>query len=94
VAVLHNGALLLATDKGSQIGYVDTDGIIHRLLNGDAVNAAGESHSGDGQWFYQNPDYYKVSEIRAVTLDALGNILITEHDAGYIRLIRFLPHDP
>jgi hypothetical protein len=93
VAFLPTGAFLLATDKGSQVGYVDTEGVIYRLLNGDAVNQAWESHAGDGRWFYDTPNEYKVSEIRAITLDPWGNILITEHDAGYIRMIRFLPYD-
>ncbi|WCJ59464.1 hypothetical protein NXS98_17385 [Fontisphaera persica] len=93
VAFLPTGAFLLATDRGSQVAYVDGEGIIYRLLNGDAVNQAGESHAGDGRWFYDTPNEYKVSEIRAIALDPFGNILITEHDAGYIRMIRFLPYD-
>lgn len=93
VAFLPTGAFLLATDRGSQVAYVDAEGIIYRMLNGDAVNQAGESHAGDGRWFYDSPNEYKVSEIRAITLDPFGNILITEHDAGYLRMIRFLPYD-
>ena len=31
----------------------------------------------------------KVSEVRSVTMDAEGNILITENDAGYVRKIDF-----
>lgn len=93
VAFLPTGAFLLATDRGSQVAYVDPEGFIYRMLNGDAVNQAWESHAGDGRWFYDTPNEYKVSEIRAITLDPFGNILITEHDAGYLRLIRFLPYD-
>jgi hypothetical protein len=32
-----------------------------------------------------------VSKVRQVTLDREGDLLITEHDAGYVRKVRFLP---
>lgn len=83
---LASGAFFLATDNGSQVWYVDTDGYIHLLLNGDFY-----AHSGDGAWFY-DPSARKVSKIRQITLDYDGNLLITENDAGYIRKVRFLPY--
>lgn len=78
------GGYLLATHEGSQILYVDAAGIIHVLVNG----SYGGTHSGDGQWFYAPG--YKVSEIRSVSMDHQGNILITENDSGYIRRVDFL----
>jgi hypothetical protein len=84
---LPTGGYLLATDNGSQVWYVDLDQRIHLLLNGSSANT---SHSGDGAYFY-NPSALQVSKVRQVTLDREGNILITEHDAGYVRKIRFLP---
>ncbi len=81
------GGYLLATDNGSQIWYVDSNQKIHLLVNGSSANT---SHSGDGAYFYQ-PAALKVSKVRQVTLDHEGNILIAEHDAGYVRKIRFLP---
>ena len=87
VWALPGGQYLLATDNGSQIWYVDNDQKIHLLVNGSSLNT---SHSGDGSYFYQ-PAALKVSKVRQVTLDREGNILITEHDAGYVRRIRFLP---
>jgi streptogramin lyase len=86
---LPTGAYLLCTHRGSQVWYVDTDGIIHFLLNGDRFG----SHAGDGTWFY-NPGELRVSKCRAVTADPEGNILITENDYGYVRKVRFLPCDP
>ena len=87
VWTLPGGGYLLATDNGSQIWYVDNAQRIHLLVNGSSANT---SHSGDGAYFYE-PAALKVSKIRQVTLDREGNILITEHDAGYVRRIRFLP---
>jgi hypothetical protein len=47
---------------------------------------------GDGEWFYNSGP--KVSECRSVAVDPLGNMLIVENDAGYVRRIRFLPFTP
>jgi hypothetical protein len=84
---LPTGAYLLGTDPTGQLWYVDIDGYIHLLLNGSDNHT---SHSGDGSWFYDNPDQLKVSKIKQVTMDYDGNILITEND--YVRKIRFFPH--
>lgn len=82
------GGLLLGTHRGSQVWYVDTRGIIHLFLDG-----ARGAHSGDGEHF-RTPGA-KVSEVRAVTVDASGNVLVTEHDYGYIRMIeRLQPASP
>ncbi len=68
---------------------VNPDGLIFLFLNGHRS----ETHAGDGSWFW-NPAEYRVSECRAVSLDRQGNLLITEHDAGYIRKVDFLRHAP
>jgi hypothetical protein len=81
---LPNGGYLFATHAGSQVWYVDTQGIIHLFVDG-LPNA----HAGDGQWFYSKIP--KVSECRSVAVDPSGNILIVENDGGYVRRIRFVP---
>lgn len=81
------GGYFLGTDQGSQVLYVDPAGILHIFVNGQAG-----SHSGDGQWFYSAG--LKVSEVRSVTMDAPGNILIVENDYGYVRRIDFLRLTP
>jgi sugar lactone lactonase YvrE len=86
---MPNGGFLLATHRSSRVWYVDPEGYIHLLLNGNRNGA----HFGDGTWFY-NPLEARVSECRAVTLDYEGNIIITENDIGYIRKVRFLPFQP
>jgi hypothetical protein len=83
VWLMPNGGYLLATHAGSQVWCVDPDGIIHLLVDG----IAGSVHAGDDDWFY-SPGL-KISEVRSVTMDRDGNILITENDFGFIRRIRF-----
>lgn len=78
---LENGAYFLATHRGSQIWYVDTGGIIHLFLDG----ARGHVHSGDGEHFRTPGE--KISEARAVTVDIRGNVIITENDFGYVRMV-------
>lgn len=84
---LSNGSYFLATHRGSQIWYVDVDGVIHLFLNG---TRAGIPH-GDDTYFYA-PEERRLSEVRAITMDWEGNLLITENDAGFIRKVRFLPY--
>jgi hypothetical protein len=84
---LPNGGYLLATHEGCQIWYVDAAGIIHLFVDG-----APGAHAGDEEYF-RTPGP-KLSEIRAVTVDPRGRIIITENDAGFIRVIDFLPMAP
>jgi len=84
---LPTGAFLVGTHSGSQVWHVDTYGVINLFVQGSSSH---DSHAGDGSHFFK-PNVPCISEVRAVTLDHEGNVLITEHDAGYIRRIRFLP---
>jgi hypothetical protein len=86
---LPNGTFFVCTHRGSQVWHVDTGGVIHLFLNGSRIG----THSGDGTWFWA-PSEYRVSECRAVTMDSQGNLLVTEHDAGYVRQVQFLRHQP
>jgi hypothetical protein len=76
------GGYFLATDEGAQFLYVDITGVIHILVNGYA-----DAHAGDGQWFY-TPGY-KFGQLRSVSMDGQGNLLIVENDLGYVRRIDF-----
>jgi sugar lactone lactonase YvrE len=76
------GGYFLATDEGAQFLYVDITGVIHILVNGYA-----DTHAGDGQWFY-TPGY-KFGQLRSVSMDNQGNLLIVENDVGYVRRIDF-----
>ncbi len=82
ICFLPTGAYFVGTDAGSQIWYVDVEGRIHLFLHG-------EGHAGDGTYFY-NPIEPRVSKVRQITSTPDGDLLITEHDAGYVRKVRFL----
>jgi hypothetical protein len=86
---LPTGAYFVCTHRGSQVWYVDVEGLIHLFLNG----LTSDTHSGDGTWFW-NPSEFRISECRALTMDHAGNLLICEHDSGYIRKVQFLRHGP
>jgi hypothetical protein len=77
------GGYFLATDYGAQFLYVDKAGVIHIFVNGQ-----GDDHSGDGQWFYA-PASYKFGQLRSVSMDNQGNLIIVENDVGYVRRIDF-----
>jgi hypothetical protein len=82
------GGYFLATDYGAQLLYVDTAGIIHIFVNG-----YGDTHAGDGQWFYA-PTNYHFGQLRSVSMDNQGNLIIVENDLGYVRRIDFQRLNP
>jgi hypothetical protein len=77
------GGYFLATDYGAQLLYVDITGIIHVLVNGK-----NNDHAGDGKWFY-SPGKNYFGELRSITMDPQGNLIIVENDVGYVRRIDF-----
>jgi hypothetical protein len=77
------GGYFLATDYGAQFLYVDVTGVIHILVNGQ-----NDDHAGDGQWFY-SPTNYFFGQMRSVSMDNQGNLIIVENDNGYVRRIDF-----
>ena len=76
-----NGGYYLCTHEGGQVWYVDTDGYIHLLIDGDND----DTHAGDGQDI-KTPGR-KISEPRAVALAPNGDLLVTESDYGYVRVV-------
>jgi sugar lactone lactonase YvrE len=78
-----SGGYFLADDYSAQFVYVDTAGILHLLLNGQ-----GNTHGGDGQWFYK-PSQFDIGQMRSVTMDNQGNLILVENDLGYVRRIDF-----
>ncbi|MCC6620188.1 MAG: hypothetical protein IT385_02975 [Deltaproteobacteria bacterium] len=76
-----SGGFFVGTHEGNQLWYVDAQGVIHLALDGGDNHA----HGGDGLFFRAPGE--KVSEVRAVTIDPLGRILVTENDYGYVRAI-------
>jgi hypothetical protein len=61
-----------------------TDAVVvfnYLFLDGDPNNV----HSGDGELF--STPGKKVSQIRNVSMDRQGNLLITENDFGFVRIV-------
>ncbi len=87
IAFLPNDGYFLGTHEGSQLWYVDPNGIARLFVDG-----LKGWHTGDDEYFY-SPGY-KLSEVRSVSVDGDGNILVVENDVGYVRRIRFLPFSP
>ena len=77
------GGYFLANDYGAQFVYVDTAGILHLFVNGQ-----NQDHAGDGRWFYA-PANYLFGQLRSVSMDNQGNLIIVENDLGYVRRIDF-----
>ena len=78
------GGLFVGTHRGSQVFFIDTAARVHLFLDGG--NGA---FSGDGQ-AYDTPGL-KVSELRSLTLNAAGDLVITESDEGRVRVVHAVP---
>jgi len=78
------GGLFVGTHQGSQVLFIDTAGIVHLFLDGD-----GGENSGDGMP-YDSPGL-KVSELRSLTLNPAGDLVITESDEGRVRVVHKIP---
>jgi hypothetical protein len=74
-----DGGYFLATHDGGQIWFVDDKDVVHLLIDGDD----NDTHWGDG--LPLSSPGRKISEPRAVTLAPNGDLIVTEHDGGYIR---------
>jgi WD40 repeat protein len=87
VAFLPTGGFFLATQKGSHIWYVDTGGIIHKMIDCDP-SANPVYNAGNGEP-YSTPGL-KMNEPRAITVAPNGDLIITASDHGQIRVIKCL----
>lgn len=85
VAFNQDGTYFLATHDGGQIWFVDDDDKIHLVIDGDDSRG---THAGDGELISSSGK--KLSEIRAITIAPNNDLLITEHDAGYIRRVEWI----
>lgn len=80
---LDDNSYFVGTHEGSQVWYVDNSSKIYLFLDG---RNGDEYHNGDGE-NYRTPGY-KISEVRSLSVDYEGNVLITENDLGYVRKIK------
>ena len=85
IACLPNGGFFLATQKGAHIWYVDTGGIIHKMMD---CATSGTVNTGNGE-SYATPGI-KMSEPRAITIAPNGDLIITASDYGHVRVVKSL----
>jgi len=71
------GGFFAGTHEGCQLWFIDAAGIAHLFLDGEK-----DAHAGIGQ-AYSTPGK-KVSELRSVTLDTQGNVIIVDDDRGFV----------
>jgi hypothetical protein len=71
------GGFFLGTHEGCQLWFVDAAGIAHIFVDGEK-----DAHAGIGDAF-DSPGK-KVSEMRSVTLDGDGNVIIVDDDRGFV----------
>jgi hypothetical protein len=74
------GGFFLGTHEGCQLWFVDSTGVAHLFLDGEK-----DAHAGVDEPF-DSPGK-KVSELRSVTLDGQGNVIVVDDDRGFVRLI-------
>lgn len=74
------GGFFLGTHEGCQLWFVDAGGTAHLFVDGEK-----DAHAGVGEPF-DSPGK-KVSEVRSVTLDREGNVLVVDDDRGFVRLV-------
>jgi sugar lactone lactonase YvrE len=81
IARADTGGFFLGTHAGNQVHYLDTYGYVHLLIDG-----AHDAHAGDGESLATPGS--KVSEVRNVRVNPQGELLVTEHDHGFVRVAR------
>ena len=87
IACLPTGGFFLATQKGSHIWYVDTGGIIHKIIDCDPT--ANPVYNAGNNELYSTPGI-KMNEPRAISIAPNGDLIITASDHGQIRVIKCL----
>ena len=88
IAFRADGSYFLATQKGGDVWFVDTDNIIHRFIDGDP---SGNANNGDGELITPGS---KIAEPRSISLAPSGDLIITTNDKGYIRVVRNITPPP
>ena len=82
IAFRPDGSYFLATMKGGDILFVDTNGFIHHLVDGDG---GGNEFAGDGLPLSSPGD--KIAEPRHIHIASTGELIITTNDNGFIRAV-------
>jgi len=82
IAYVPSGGYFLCTHRGSDIWFVDTNGIVHLFISGlrnsDPFGGEGTLASSPGD---------KLSEVRAINITPGGDLIITHSDQSTIRIV-------
>jgi sugar lactone lactonase YvrE len=85
VAFAPSGGYFVCTHRGSDVWFIDTNGIAHLFINGvrnsDPFSGEGTVASSAG---------IKLSEVRAINLTPAGDLIITQSDQSTIRIVENL----
>jgi len=84
IAFHPSGGFFLATHNGGDVWYVDTDGYIHMVIEGNNSNT---SLGGSIPVPTTSTDGIVLASIRSITVALNGDLLIACNDAGFIRRV-------
>jgi hypothetical protein len=75
------GGFFAGTHEGCQLWFIDRAGVAHLFLDGEK-----DAHAGVGE-AWDTPGK-KVSELRSVTVDTKGNVIVVDDDRGFVRSVQ------
>jgi hypothetical protein len=85
VAFAPSGGFFTCTHRGSDVWFVDTNGIAHLFINGVRNSSP---FSGEGT--VASSAGVKLSEVRAINLTPGGDLIITQSDESTVRIVENL----
>jgi hypothetical protein len=85
VAFVPSGGFFACTHRGSDVWFIDTNGIAHLFISGVRNS---NPFAGEGTIASSPGD--KLSEVRAINLTPGGDLIITQSDESTIRIVENL----
>jgi sugar lactone lactonase YvrE len=85
VAFAPSGGFFTCSHRGSDVWFVDTNGIAHLFINGVRNSSP---FSGEGT--VASSEGIKLSEVRAINLTPAGDLIITHSDESTVRIVENL----
>lgn len=82
IAYVPSGGFFVGTHRGSDVWFIDTDGIAHLFISGVRNSSP---FLGEGAIASSPGD--KLTEIRAINITPGGDLIITQSDASNIRIV-------
>ncbi len=82
VAFAPSGGFFVCTHRGSDVWFVDSQGIIHLFING-----VRNSNPLAGEGTVASSSGAKLSEVRAINVTPAGDLIITQSDESTVRIV-------